>query len=63
MEMINTYGKPMAVYVGAAAMSWIASRYHLSGEQVAAITADFGTVAAIAYGVWSHGQASKGASK
>ena len=42
-----------------AALSWAASRYHLSADQVTAIGADVGTVVAMAYGIYSHGQAAK----
>jgi hypothetical protein len=61
MEVIKLYAKPAAVYIFATASGWVASRYHLTGDQISAITTDLGGLAAIVYGVWSHGQASKGA--
>ena len=44
--------KSIASKVAIAGGSWIASRYHLSGDQVSAILTDAGTVAAAAYGIY-----------
>jgi hypothetical protein len=60
--MLET-GKAVSAYVVTAGLSWVASRYHLDGSQVAAISADVGAVVAAAYGVWAHTNAAKGVGK
>jgi hypothetical protein len=51
------YIKPVAAYGATAGLSWIASRYHLSGDQVAAIGTDLAGIGAAAYGLYLHKQA------
>jgi hypothetical protein len=48
--------KASSAYAATAVLGWAASRYHLSGDQVAAILADLGTLAAAGGGVWMHVQ-------
>jgi hypothetical protein len=55
MEVMKAGG----AYAATAALGWAASRYHLSGEQVTAILADMGTLAAASAGVWMHVQNGK----
>jgi len=49
--------KPIAGYAATAALSFIASRYHLTGDQVTAIATDAGAVLVAAAGVYAHRQA------
>jgi len=56
--MIEVF-KPIAGYAATAALSWIAGRYHLSGDQMTAIAADLGTAATMVAGVALHMKALK----
>lgn len=51
--------KGVAGYAATAALTWAASRYHLTGEQVTAITMDLGAIAAAAAGIYAHTAAAK----
>jgi len=46
--------KPIAGYAATAGLSWVAGRYHLSGDQMTAIAADLGTAATMVAGVAMH---------
>jgi len=46
-------------YAVTAGMAWLASRYHLTGDQVAAITTDVVGLGAAATGIYLHNAASK----
>ena len=46
--------KPVVAYALTGIMSWLAGRYHLSGDQVAAISADVIGFGAAAAGVMAH---------
>ena len=46
--------KPVALYALTGVTTWLASRYHLSGDQTAAVTADVVAGAAMVGGVATH---------
>lgn len=46
--------KPVGAYAVTAITAWLASRYHLDGNQTAAIASDLVGAGAIAYGVFAH---------
>jgi hypothetical protein len=52
--MFMELAKPVAGYAATAALTWFASRYHLTGDQVTAITMDLGAAIAAAGGVYAH---------
>jgi len=57
--MFAEYAKAIVAYGITLALGHVAARYHLSGDQVAAITADLTSAVTLIYGVWAHGQAAK----
>lgn len=54
MNNLPTWLKPVAAYGVTAVGSWVASRYHLSPDQLSAMAADAATLAAAIYGVRAH---------
>lgn len=54
---MDNYIKPIAAYAVGIVLAHVAARYHLSGDQVTAITADIGTAAAVVAGLFVHRQA------
>lgn len=56
-------GKAVLAYAATAGLAAAASRYHLSGDQVAAIAADLAALAAAGTGIYTHYLAGKGSGK